>query len=121
MSVRTPVPERMDTRTPGGRGFSLAEVLVAVVVLELGLLGALSLVVLAARTVQEARSLESSAAVASDLADSLAAADRVLPGTGLRGGRAARWAPDADGFVVRVQIEGDDSMEVRGVSERSLH
>ena len=95
-------------------GFTLAEVVVATVILEVGLLGALSLVVLAARTLEDARRLETAVVVASGLADSLELAGPITAGSGVRSGRASRWAPDSAGFTVRVQVAGDASIVVHG-------
>ena len=95
-------------------GFTLAEVVVATVILEVGLLGALSLVVLAARTLDDARRLETAVVVASGPADWRALAWPIPAGSGVGSGPASRWAPDSVGFTVRVQVAGDDSIVVHG-------
>ncbi|RMH15684.1 MAG: hypothetical protein D6701_09810 [Gemmatimonadetes bacterium] len=83
-------------------GFSLVEVLVALVVLEVGLLGAAALAVGAARRFAAATRAEYAVTVAASLADSLAAesgSGRPLT-AGARtvlGGLEAVWAPESVG------------------------
>ena len=99
---------------PGRSGFTLVEVLVSLVVLEVGLMGALGLLLLATRATARAARVEAATAAATSIADSLLSAPSVSAGAGERNGRAARWAPVPTGVVVRVEIDPGDSLEIFG-------
>lgn len=97
------------------RGFTLVEVLVALVVLEVGLLGVVGTVVLASRVLAAAEDRERALAGASLLLDSLAAAE----GSGV--GRASgpwgeiEWSRDGGALVtLRVLPRGGRPWIVQG-------
>lgn len=89
----------------GRRGFTLLEVVVAVTILELGMVGVAGLAFLAARSLARARSAGWSGAMVSEVADSLARhgvggpGGRTLPGGRIRWSTGASPAP---GLVVVV-------------------
>lgn len=83
------------------KGFTLVEVLVALVLLEVGLLGVVGTLVLAARTLARAELEERGVAEVERVLDSLSAAG-VSSGEGrspVRGGEVRWWA---DGGIVRL-------------------
>lgn len=95
------------------RGFTLVEVLVALILLEVGLLGVVGTLLLATRTLTHAELEERGAAVAERVLDSLSAAG-VSSGEGradVRGGEV-RWR--ASGGVVHVEFgtERDSALVV---------
>jgi len=98
-------------------GSSLAEVIVALVVLEIAILGSLGIVVLASRTLTDAETTERAVAALEGTADSLSRA--ATPGEGYRdvdGGRI-RWSVESDGgFLVWFEREGQVSIRVAGVA-----
>lgn len=85
------VEPRWDDPAPGppaaGSGFTLVEVIVAVVLLTVGLLASVSMMSLAARTLGDARRVSLATAAAGSLADSLVAA----AGEGASGMREHAW------------------------------
>jgi Tfp pilus assembly protein PilV len=98
-------------------GSSLAEVIVALVVLEVAILGSLGIVVLASRTLADAEATERAVAALEGTADSLSVS--ATPGEGHRdiaGGRI-RWSVEEDGgFVVSFERDGRVSVRVAGVA-----
>jgi type II secretory pathway pseudopilin PulG len=80
-------------------GFTLIEVLVALVVLELGLLGAVGLLLAAARTLADAIALEGAAAEVASVADSLSRDGVVGSGRVERGDWRVVWEPQGGGGV----------------------
>ena len=78
-------------------GFTLIEVLVAFVVLELGLLGAVGLLLTAARTLADAIALEGAAAEAATVADSLSRHGVRGSGRVERGDWRVVWEPQGGG------------------------
>ena len=80
-------------------GFSLVEVLVALVVLEVGLLGALSMTLQAQKTLLAAVALESASRAVEWLADSLSSAGWGGPGSIETEQGLIRWTREADGLV----------------------
>lgn len=64
---------RRGRRTPRGRGFTLLEVVVALLVLELGVLGVLGTMLVAAQTLRRAERLERASAGVEAILDSLRA------------------------------------------------
>ncbi|HSR40531.1 MAG TPA: prepilin-type N-terminal cleavage/methylation domain-containing protein [Longimicrobiales bacterium] len=91
----------------GGRGFTLLEVAVAVIVLAVGMTGVAGLVTLAVRSFAEARSLEATLRAAEVVVDSLAW--RGVEGDGTRLDPVARIAwtvgPDTAGHLVRLRAD----------------
>lgn len=94
----------------GGRGrggSSLVEVMVALVVLEVGLLGAAGLLVLAAARMARATLVERAAAEAASMADSLSRVGAEGSGEIVRGSWRVSWEPASpEGLVVRVEPAG---------------
>lgn len=97
----------MSTTGSGRRGFTLVEVIVALVLLTVGLLAALSMTSLAARTLGEARRISLAAAAAESLADSLVGApggagDGAGWGTREHDWGVLRWEPGERAGEVRI-------------------
>lgn len=89
------------------RGFSLVEVVVAVTVLQVGVLGTLSLLALAGRTLTEAEQIERALLAATAVTDSLRSAEPPLS-DGSRTGRGFRVAWRAEGgeaFTLDVEVD----------------
>lgn len=88
------------------RGFTLVEVLVALLVLEVGLLGVVGTLVLAAATLADAAELERAVTVME------AAYDQAARGVGPADGQVpvgagwVRWSRDASGSVVVRHLDG---------------
>ena len=80
-------------------GFSLVEVLVALVVLEVGLLGVLAMTLQAQKTLLAAVALESASRAVEWLADSLSSAGWGGPGSIETEQGLIRWTREADGLV----------------------
>ena len=97
-----PMPPRID----GAReGFSLLEVLVALVVLEVCLLGVAGLLTLAANEIAGAVQLERVAAEGAEVADSLARARERRSGESLRGDWLVRWeVVEGEGFHLSARL-----------------
>jgi prepilin-type N-terminal cleavage/methylation domain-containing protein len=94
------------------RGFTLVEVLVALVVLEVGLLGVVGTLWLAAVTMSRAERTERGVAEVERVYDSLAAAE--LPGSGTREGVGGTLRWEVAGRAVHVEYAtGADSVLVR--------
>ncbi len=94
-------------------GFSLVEVMVALVVFEVGLLGVLAMILQAQKTLLAAAAMESASRAVEWLADSLSFAGWGGPGSIETEQGLIRWTRDADGFVT-VSFQG------RPGSSRSL-
>lgn len=80
-------------------GFSLVEVLVALVVFEVGVLGVLAMTLQAQKTLLAAAALESAARAVEWLADSLSFAGWGGPGSIDTGRGLIRWTREGDGLV----------------------
>jgi len=80
-------------------GFSLVEVVVALVVFEVGILGVLAMILRAQRTLVAATTLESASRAVEWLADSLAFAGWGGPGSIETEQGLLRWTREADGLV----------------------
>ena len=97
-------------------GFSLLEVIVALVVLEVAVLGAVATVVVASRTMTEAEAIERTVSALEGTADSLSMA--ATPGQGdknVAGGRI-HWSVESDGgFVVEFSRDERVWFRVAGV------
>jgi prepilin-type N-terminal cleavage/methylation domain-containing protein len=81
------------------RGFTLVEVVVAVVILEVGVLGAVGVLHLALQTFAAAEAKQRVANVLEALADSLAEVEVVSPGTRVVGPGTAEWSVAGEGWV----------------------
>lgn len=92
------------------KGFTLVEILVAMVVLEVGLLGVVGTLWLAATTLHRAESLEAGVAAMERAYDSLQAVPS--PGSGRMPSPAGevRWRVEAGGEVRIEYREGGDSV-----------
>jgi prepilin-type N-terminal cleavage/methylation domain-containing protein len=89
------------------RGFGLVELIVALTVFAIGILGLAGAAVLAHRSFNEADGIERAARVAEILLDSLVRADTVADGEVREPGFAARWtvAQDSAIAVVTLRVE----------------
>jgi len=96
-------------------GFTLIEVLVALLIMEIGTLGVLGSLVLASGVMRRAETLERAVARAEGVLDSLSADGD--PGTGSRTflGGEVRWVIDGRGAVVLTALDerGGPLLEVR--------
>ena len=103
------------------RGFTLVEVLVALVVLEVGLLGVVGTLLLGARTLRRAERLEWAAAEVQRVYDSLASAPSA-PGEGRLPSAfgEVRWHADGLGRV-RLEFFADDSISAEVAVEGLGH
>ncbi len=86
-------------------GFSLVEVLVALVVFEVGVLGVLAMTLQAQRTFLAAAALESGSRAAEWVADSLSFAGWGGPGSVEIEEGSILWTREADGFIT-VSFQG---------------
>ncbi len=92
------------------RGFTLIEVVVALVLLEIGVLGVVGTLLLAARTLTEAELTTRAAAATAMAADSLEAHGFMGPGVDSFPGGVVRWEAALDpgrAVVVATDAHGD--------------
>jgi len=80
-------------------GFTLLEVVVAVVLLEIGVLASAGTFVVAARSLREAEHLERAVLEGEGLLDSLAGAGVAVDGSRPYPGGTVEWTVDASGIV----------------------
>lgn len=85
-------------------GFTLLEVVVALVVFSIGLLGAAGMLTASARTLSAARGLEAAGALALEVADSLASAGVNGPGMREDPRGSVTWTVESRGTLTRVRI-----------------
>lgn len=91
------------------RGFTLVEVVVALLLLELAVAGALGTLAVASRTLGEAEQLERTVTEAEGVLDSLAGAPEAETGARSTSGGVIEWTIDESGAVVlRAVREGGD-------------
>lgn len=103
-------------------GFALVEVLVALLVLELGMLGVAGLVALGGRTLARASLLERALYAAEQVADSLARVDEIADGERTLPGGHLRWRVTSGGpegpsavRITAVDAEGRRRIDLRGL------
>lgn len=102
------------------RGFTLIEVVIALVVLEIGVLGVVGTLLLATRTLTEAERTTRAAAEAALVADSLETHGFAGPGEDSFPGGVVRWeVGGAAGQPVVVAIEADGDTLARLVAGSS--
>lgn len=101
------------------RGFTLVEILVALVILQVGLLGVVGTLVLAARVLNQARDLEVAVAALEAVYDSLRLADGTEGrGEARLGPGILSWSAGADGALgLRYVVGGEVVGEVFGGAE----
>lgn len=107
-------------------GFTLAEVVAALLVLEVGILGAAALVVTARRTQAAAIVAERSVALVAEVADSLAGAGFGGPGERATAWGVVRWLDAGGEPLAVVRILSEDSARARRLEAwtavpRALH
>lgn len=114
-----PVADRIrQRRGPGRRGASLAELLVALVVLATGVLGVSGLLALGAEARGRALRSEDLGRFVAEVADSLRRASPGVAGARSAPGLEARWATRRDGGALRIGIRAwhraapDDTLRV---------
>ena len=86
------------------RGFTLIEVVVALVIFGIGWLGVAGMTVMASRTLREARLLEWAATVAGEVADSLASAGAADAGERVLAEGRVTWSVEPSGTTSHVLI-----------------
>ena len=111
-------------RTPSGRagggqpgGFTLLEVVIALLILTLGILGAVGILVLASATLGRAERLERAVALAEGVLDSLGAVDAPGDGAASSGPAQVLWRLETGGRVTVVATgpAGDTLFSVESV------
>lgn len=108
------------TRAPAHGGAVLLEVVVALVVFSVGLLGAAGMVTVAGRTLGVAREIEEAGALALEVADSLAFSG--VGGSGDREDERGRvtWTVESAAATSRVRIEARSAGRASGVTVVAL-
>jgi len=101
-------------------GFTLVEVVIALVLLQVGLAAALGLLALAEATMRRAESLEHANTIADGLADSLWGEVVVSEGAIERGGVSARWEPSTKGLRLEVISRAGDTIQLEGPFPRAV-
>ncbi|NIP58630.1 MAG: hypothetical protein GWM92_10040 [Gemmatimonadetes bacterium] len=96
-----------------GEGFTLAEVVAALLVLEVGLLGAAALVVTARQTQAAAMVTERSVTLVAEVADSLAEAGFGGAGERATGWGVVRWVDEGGEPLATIRILSEDSARGR--------
>ena len=97
-------------------GFTLVEVLVALVVLEVGVLGGLGVLALATRTMSLAEAFEIGVATAEGIADSLSSRATAGGGSRSAGSGVVEWEVAADGsYTVRYTAPTGPGVQVMGL------
>ena len=89
------------------RGFTLAEILVSLVVLEVGLMGAAGMLLVADRTLNRARDTEWALQEARTIADSLSSAGATAGGESVVEVGVIRWEVSTGGALAQVRITAD--------------
>ena len=98
------------------RGFTLVEVLVALLIVEIGLMGALGLMVLGSRALTDAVEKERALSAFEAVADSLAWAPAATTGTRVEPWGVLRWSVGDSGSIRITSVRGEDTLVVRGHS-----
>ncbi len=97
-------------------GFTLVEVMVALVVFEVGFLGVIAMTFQAQRTLLAAAALESGSRAVEWVADSISSAGWGGPGSMESEGGVIRWAGEADGLITVTFESGPGSSRSLGLS-----
>jgi len=108
---------RAANASAGGGGFTLLEVVMALMVLELAVMGAVGVLVLASSTLGRAERLERAAALAEGVLDSLAVVAAPTDGRASYGAGDVLWAVNPAGEVVVIALgpTGDTLFEIGSV------
>jgi Tfp pilus assembly protein PilV len=97
-------------RPGGGEGFSLLEVIVALLILQVSLVGVLGLFALASRKLGRALMVERAAAEAQAVADSLSRLEAPGSGESVRGGWLVSWSGEGGALRVQASRVGQESL-----------
>lgn len=98
------------SRAAGSGGFTLIEVMITLVILEVAVLGVAGFLVLASQTLERARSLELALAAAAPIGDSLVRADSIVTGAASSGGLELRWTGAGSDAVIHVTRDASDTV-----------
>ena len=105
--------------SPDTRGFTLPEVVIALVIAQATLFGTLGMFTLAARQLSRAHALEEALTQAHSIADSLADGAAVGQGIDSTGANRIIWTVDTAGnFVITVLAQSGDSLAFEGKTRR---
>jgi prepilin-type N-terminal cleavage/methylation domain-containing protein len=104
-------------------GFTLVEVIVALPILAVGVLGAAATFALAARLLREAEARSGAVGVAGSTLDSLLLAPRPLPGERHEGRYHLRWStrPAGGATAVELEVEYQDGSASRQLRFEAIH
>lgn len=96
------------------RGFTLLEIVIALLVLELAVIGAVGLFVLASATLVRAERIERAAALAEGVLDSLVLERSPVAGEAIHGGGHVRWkvGPEGELSLFALGPAGDTLFDV---------
>jgi len=95
------------------RGFTLIEIVVAIVLLEIGMLGMLGTLTIASRTMTRAETLEAATITAGRVVDSLTVHGMAEEGAvGFIGGQVSWRADEAQPWVFGLDTSGDTLLRV---------
>ena len=103
-------------------GFTLLEVVIALLVLEVAVLGSVGILVVASQTLSRAERLERIAALAEGVLDSLAAAPSATAGSLVDAAAVVEWTVGAAGevLVTASTPTADTLLELRGILPPSV-
>ena len=112
-----------NARSVGAPGFGLAEVFVAIVVLAVGVMGAVATATLAVRTLRFASDRERAVYLAGTVLDSLLQADAPAPGTREFARHRVVWTVRPEGRARRIVLDVEclDSPRACPIRFESLH
>jgi Tfp pilus assembly protein PilV len=94
-------------------GFTLIELVVALLLLEVGVMAAAGTLTIASRSLAEAEHLEQAVVEAEGVLDSLAGADSAVAGSRAYEGGVVEWTVDAAGIVLLRVVSSEGEVRLR--------